>query len=51
MEEVDKGQYDKIEERAWCDDIYWLVKKGGLGKDRWLWRTEFAFQGEDFDWQ
>jgi len=48
--EKDQGQYDSIEERAWCDDIYWLVKKeiwditGGYD-------TEFAFQGEDFDWQ
>ena len=48
--EKDYGQYDKIEERAWCDDIYWLVsrevweKTGGYD-------TEFAYQGEDFDWQ
>lgn len=48
--EKDTGQYDKVEERAWCDDIYWLVRRevwertGGYD-------TEFAFQGEDFDWQ
>jgi GT2 family glycosyltransferase len=48
--EKDIGQYENIEERAWCDDIYWLVKRelyditGGYD-------TEFAFQGEDFDWQ
>lgn len=48
--EEDKGQYDEICERYWCDDIYWLVrmevweKTGGYD-------TEFAFQGEDFDWQ
>lgn len=48
--ERDAGQYDRDEERDWCDDIYWLVKKevwnrtGGYD-------TEFAFQGEDFDWQ
>ncbi len=48
--ETDMGQYDRIEERYWCDDIYWLVsreiweKTGGYD-------TEFAFQGEDFDWQ
>ena len=48
--EKDIGQYDKIQSRDWCDDIYWLVKRelyeriGGYD-------TEFAFQGEDFDWQ
>lgn len=46
----DEGQFDTISERAFCDDIYWLVKRelynitGGYD-------TEFAFQGEDFDWQ
>lgn len=48
--EHDSGQYDLVEERAWCDDIYWLVSseiwKLTAGYD-----TEFAFQGEDFDWQ
>jgi GT2 family glycosyltransferase len=48
--EKDTGQYENIEERAFCDDIYWLVnrevyiKTGGYD-------TEFAFQGEDFDCQ
>jgi GT2 family glycosyltransferase len=48
--EVDTGQYDYIAQRDFCDDIYWLVsrkvyeKTGGYD-------TEFAFQGEDFDWQ
>ena len=48
--EKDNGQYDTIEKRAFCDDIYWLVNRevyletGGYD-------TEFAFQGEDFDWQ
>ena len=48
--EKDIGQYDEEKERAWCDDIYWLVrydvyeKTGGYD-------TEFAFQAEDFDWQ
>lgn len=48
--EKDFGQYDQPAERVWCDDIYWLVKRevyettGGYD-------TEFAFQGEDFDWQ
>lgn len=50
QKEEDRGQYDAEEEREWCDDIYWLVtreiweKTGGYD-------TEFAFQGEDFDWQ
>ena len=48
--EIDEGQYDTIEEREWCDDIYWLVssrlynKIGGYD-------TEFQFQAEDYDWQ
>jgi GT2 family glycosyltransferase len=48
--EKDIGQYDKIEERAWCDDIYWLVKRE-LYEKTGGYDTEFAFQGEDFDWQ
>jgi GT2 family glycosyltransferase len=48
--EKDIGQYDKIEERAFCDDIFWLVSKNVYmttgGYD-----PEFAFQSEDFDWQ
>lgn len=48
--EKDNGQYDEVREIAWCDDIFWLVNRkvydelGGYD-------TEFAFQGEDFDWQ
>jgi len=48
--EKDTGQYDHIEERAWCDDIYWLVKRE-LYEKTGGYDTEFAFQGEDFDWQ
>jgi len=48
--EKDYGQYDKIEERAWCDDIYWLVRRE-LYEKTGGYDTEFAFQGEDFDWQ
>ncbi len=48
--EKDKGQYDQIAERAWCDDIYWLVKRE-LYEKTGGYDTEFAFQGEDFDWQ
>ncbi len=48
--EKDTGQYDKVEERYWCDDIYWLVKREVWEKTGGY-DTEFAFQGEDFDWQ
>ncbi len=50
MGERDRGQYDQAGQRDWCDDIYWLVSRrvyeavGGYD-------TEFAFQGEDFDWE
>lgn len=48
--EKDRGQYDTVEERAWCDDIYWLVKRE-IWEKTGGYDTEFAFQGEDFDWQ
>jgi hypothetical protein len=48
--EKDEGQYDKIEERAWCDDIYWLVKRE-LYEKTGGYDTELAFQAEDFEWQ
>lgn len=48
--ESDCGQYDTVCERAWCDDIYWLVKREVWEKTGGY-DTEFAFQGEDFDWQ
>jgi GT2 family glycosyltransferase len=48
--EKDQGQYDTISERAFCDDIYWLVNKAVYNKTGGY-DTEFAFQGEDFDWQ
>lgn len=48
--EKDIGQYDQVAERAWCDDIYWLVKRE-LYEKTGGYDTEFAFQGEDFDWQ
>jgi hypothetical protein len=46
----DIGQYDKVCEREWCDDIYWLVRREVWEKTRGY-DTEFAFQGEDFEWQ
>jgi len=48
--EEDKGQYDKVEERDWCDDIYMLVKREVWEKTGGY-DTEFAFQGEDFEWE
>lgn len=48
--ETDTGQYDYVAERDWCDDIYWLVKRE-LYEKTGGYDTEFAFQGEDFDWQ
>jgi len=48
--EKDKGQYDSDAERDWCDDIYWLVKRE-VWEQTGGYDTEFAFQGEDFDWQ
>ena len=48
--EQDIGQYEEVEERAWCDDIYWLVRRE-LYEKTGGYDTEFAFQGEDFDWQ
>lgn len=48
--EKDNGQYDVIEERVWCDDIYWLITRD-VWKKTGGYDTEFAFQGEDFDLQ
>lgn len=48
--EKDTGQYNQISERDWCDDIYWLVRREVYEKTGGY-DTEFAFQGEDFDWQ
>lgn len=48
--EKDEGQYELVAERAWCDDIYWLVKRE-VWETTGGYDTEFAFQGEDFDWQ
>jgi GT2 family glycosyltransferase len=48
--ELDKGQFDKISERVFIDDIFTLVKRdvyevvGGYD-------TTFEFQCEEWDWQ
>ncbi len=48
--EKDNGQYDVAEERAWCDDIYWLVSRQ-VFEQTGGYDTEFSFQAEDFDWE
>jgi len=46
----DHGQFDREGELAWCDDIFWLVKRE-LYEKTGGYDTEFQFQAEDFDWQ
>ena len=48
--EKDRGQYDRIEERFFSDDIFMLVKKK-LYDEVGGYDTEFQFQAEQFDWQ
>ncbi|MFW5879978.1 MAG: glycosyltransferase family 2 protein [bacterium] len=48
--EKDVGQYDKISERHWCDDIYWLINRK-VYEDIGGYDTEFFLQSEDFDYQ
>lgn len=48
--QVDNGQYDKIEERPFCDDIHWLINRKVYAKTG-SYDTNFKFQAEDFDWQ
>ena len=48
--EIDNGQYDKIEERYFSDDIYTLVRKN-LYEEVGGYDTDFKFQGEEYDWQ
>ena len=48
--EKDVGQFDKIEERYFCDDIFWLVRKD-LFKKTGGYDTTFFLQAEDWDWQ
>lgn len=49
-QEKDLGQYDQIEERAFSDDIFMLVKRE-LYEDTEGYDTNFQFQAEQFDWQ
>lgn len=46
----DVGQYEKIEELEFADDIFMLVKKEVYNRTKGY-DTEFKFQAEQFDWQ
>ncbi len=46
----DKGQFDKVEERPYSDDIFALVSKNCYQATQGY-DTEFQFQAEQFDWQ
>lgn len=48
--EKDIGQYDKVDERPFCDDIHWLVNRK-VYEETGGYDTIFKFQAEDFDWQ
>jgi GT2 family glycosyltransferase len=48
--EIDTGQYDKVEERVFCDDIFWLVRRD-LYEKTGGYDTTFFLQAEDYDWQ
>lgn len=48
--EVDVGQYDKVEERYFADDIFTLVSRK-LYLETGGYDTTFQFQCEEYDWQ
>ncbi len=48
--EIDKGQYDKVEERYFADDIFTLVSKN-LYNETGGYDETFQFQSEEYDWQ
>ena len=48
--EIDNGQYEKICERFFADDIFTLVSKN-LYKETGGYDTTFQFQSEEYDWQ
>ena len=48
--EVDTGQYDKISERIFTDDIFTLVSRR-LFLEIGGYDTTFRFQAEEYDWQ
>lgn len=47
---IDKGQYEKVEERIFLDDIFTLVSKV-VYKSVGAYDTEFFLQCEEWDWQ
>ncbi|MEI7484844.1 MAG: glycosyltransferase family 2 protein [Ignavibacteriota bacterium] len=48
--EIDKGQYDKVTERYFADDVFTMVNKN-LYKEIGGYDPEFVLQAEQFDWQ
>ena len=50
VREEDKGQYDKISERVFADDIFTLVRRN-LYKETGGYDTTFFLQCEEYDWQ
>lgn len=48
--EKDVGQYDKVEERLFADDIFTLVSRN-LYEKTGGYDTTFHFQSEEYDWQ
>ena len=48
--EIDKGQYDKVRERYFADDVFTMVNKN-LYKEIGGYDPEFVLQAEQFDWQ
>jgi GT2 family glycosyltransferase len=47
--EIDRGQFDSIEERDMIDDIYWLIPSGVYNK-LGNYDTDFFFNGESADY-
>lgn len=48
--EIDKGQYDKVTERYFADDVFTMVNKN-LYTEIGGYDPEFVLQAEQFDWQ
>ena len=48
--EKDSGQYDRVAERVFADDIFTLVRRSVYEK-LGGYDTTFAFQAEEYDWQ
>ena len=48
--EKDNGQFEKIEELEFADDIFMLVRNE-VFQDTYGYDTNFQFQAEQFDWQ